>query len=138
MFVLKTDNFWFVPWQYRSASEYIHSMFAACLLTVHTSEHHVLGCHVRLCCRICSIVCTGLKSSVYIHSLTTCTKHTAHYFRDNPRILYFLIKILQYHLLAQLSNSVTCSASLAFIRQYSFINSSKITGYSGEGALLPE
>ncbi len=28
VFVLKTDNFWFVPWQYSSASEHIHSMFA--------------------------------------------------------------------------------------------------------------
>ncbi len=36
VFVLKADNFWFVPQQYSSASEHIHSMFAACLLTVHT------------------------------------------------------------------------------------------------------
>ncbi len=61
VFVLKTDNFWFIPRQYSSASEHIHSMFAACLLTVHTSEHHVLGCCVRLCRGICSIVCTSLK-----------------------------------------------------------------------------
>ncbi len=61
VFVLKTDNFWFVLWQYSSASEHIHSMFAACLLTVHTSEHHALGCRIRLCRGICSIVCTGLQ-----------------------------------------------------------------------------
>ncbi len=64
VFVLKTDNFWFVPWQYSSASEHIHSMFAACLLTVHTSKHHVLGCRISLCHGICSIVCTGLKRYV--------------------------------------------------------------------------
>ncbi len=63
VFVLRTDNFWFVPWQYTSASEHIHSMFAACLLTVHTSEHHVLGCHVRLCRGIYPIVCTGLSTN---------------------------------------------------------------------------
>ncbi len=61
VFVLKTDNFWFVSRQYSSVSEHIHSMFAACLLTVHTSEYHVLGCRIRLCRGICSIVCTGLK-----------------------------------------------------------------------------
>ncbi len=59
--VLQPDNFWFVPWQYSSASEHIRSMFAASLLTVHTSEHYVLGCRVRLCHGICSIVCTGLN-----------------------------------------------------------------------------
>ncbi len=64
VFVLKTDNFWFVPRQYSSAQEHIHSMFAACLLTVHTSEHHVLGCRIRLCRGICSIVCTGLQGAL--------------------------------------------------------------------------
>ncbi len=64
VFVLKTDNFWFVPRQYNSALEHIHSMFAACLLTVHSSEHHVLGCCVRLCHGICFIVCTGLSALI--------------------------------------------------------------------------
>ncbi len=63
VFVLKTDNFWFVLRHYSSASEHIRSLFAACLLTVHTSEHHVLACHVRLCRRICSTVCTDFNSS---------------------------------------------------------------------------
>ncbi len=49
VFVLKTDNFWFVPRQYNSALEHIHNMFAVCLLTVHSSEHHVLDSRVRLC-----------------------------------------------------------------------------------------
>ncbi len=61
VFVLKTENFWFVPRQYSSASEYIHNMFAACLLTDHTSEHHVLDCRIRLCHGICSIICTSLE-----------------------------------------------------------------------------
>ncbi len=61
VFVLKTDNFLFVSRQYNSASEHIHSMFAACLLIVHTRKHHVLGCRVRLCHGICSKVCTGLN-----------------------------------------------------------------------------
>ncbi len=30
VFVLKTDNFWFIPRQYSSAAEHIHSMFAVC------------------------------------------------------------------------------------------------------------
>ncbi len=77
MFVLKTDNFWFVPWQYNSASEHIHSMFAACLLTVHTSEHHVLGCHIRLCRRICSIVCTGLYILAYAFASFAWTRLNA-------------------------------------------------------------
>ncbi len=66
VFVLKTDNFWFIPRQYSSTSEHIHSMFAACLLTVHTSEYHVFGCRVRLCRGICSIVCTGLYKTRHI------------------------------------------------------------------------
>ncbi len=86
VFVLKTDNFWFVPRQYSSVSEHIHSMFAACLLTVHTSKHHVLGCCVRLCRGICSIVCTGLivnqlppdicqRFSKIVKHLLTTVKH---------------------------------------------------------------
>ncbi len=66
VFVLKADNIWFVPQQYSSASEHIHNMFAACLLTVYTSEHHVLGCRIRLCRGICSIVCTGLNRSMVL------------------------------------------------------------------------
>ncbi len=66
VFLLKTDNFWFVPRQYSSASEHIHSMFAACLLTVQTNKHHVLGCRVMLCRGICSIVCTGLKETQFM------------------------------------------------------------------------
>ncbi len=40
------------------------NIFIACLLTVHSSEHHVLGYRVRLYHGICSIVCTGLKKPV--------------------------------------------------------------------------
>ncbi len=67
VFVLKTDNFWFVQQQYSSALEHNHSMFATCLLIVHTIEHHVLGCRIRLCRGIRSIICTGLKSYTKRH-----------------------------------------------------------------------
>ncbi len=71
VFVLKTDNFWLVSRQYSSTSEHIHSMFTAFLLIVHTSEHHVLGCRVRLCCGICSIVCTSLYVTCCTSSLSS-------------------------------------------------------------------
>ncbi len=45
---------------FRGNTALLRNVFIACSLTVHTSEHHVLGCHIRLCHRICSIVCTGL------------------------------------------------------------------------------
>ncbi len=41
------------------------NIFIACLLTIHTSEHHVCGCRERLCHGTCSIVCTGLRYVVY-------------------------------------------------------------------------
>ncbi len=69
VFVLNTDNFRFILRQYSSASEHIHNMFPACLLTVHTSEHHVLGCRVRLCGGICSIVYTGLKRHAHVYKV---------------------------------------------------------------------
>ncbi len=75
VFVLKTDNFWFVLQQYSSASEHIHSMFAAGLLTVHTTEHHVLGCRVRLCHGICSIVCTGLDKNIFFQLASWDTQY---------------------------------------------------------------
>ncbi len=97
MFVLKTDNFWFILRQYSSASEHIHSVFAVCLLTVHTSEHHVLGCRVRLCRGICSIVCTGWyanRSQTAQCMSAAPSTHTCIWFACVYRALDSLLKIL--------------------------------------------
>ncbi len=85
VFVLKIDNFWFIPWQYSSASKHIHSMFAARLLSVHTSEHHVLGCRIRLCRGICSIVCTSLNMGVLISNQQTQVLQGGLYWRSRSR-----------------------------------------------------
>ncbi len=94
-------QFLFVLRQYSSASEHIHSMFAACLLTVHTSEHHVFGYRIRLCREICSIVCTGL----YQHFSYVITNYSV------TNVISLLLTNTAYYFLGQVINVTSTSVT---------------------------